>query len=127
MIISPTSVWIEKRKGKFEKCELNLNSYRNNHFIINNKIKQAYCEALYEQLYKLRLNPPITIEYTLYRANLRKFDISNVLSVIDKYFSDALVYYKCLEDDNFNYIEKAIYQYGGVRKEPCVEIKFLNC
>lgn len=49
-IISPLQV-ILPRKTKADKiCRLNLNSYRNRVFIVNNQIKVAYNEIMSEKV-----------------------------------------------------------------------------
>lgn len=54
------------------------------------------------------------IEYILYLPNKLKRDISNVLSIVDKYVCDALVEAGVLEDDNYNHLKKVVYKYGGM-------------
>ena len=53
------------------------------------------------------------LEYVLYLPNKLKRDISNVLSIVDKYVCDALIDCGVLEDDNYNHLKKVTYKYGG--------------
>lgn len=65
----------------------------------------------------------IEIEYTLYPKTKRLCDVSNILSIVDKFFCDTLVKEGKLEDDNYTYIPKVSYQIGEVDKlNPRAEI-----
>lgn len=55
-----------------------------------------------EQLDWKTFKTPIKIKYTLFWAY--KSDLMNVVSVVDKFFCDALVEFKCIPDDNFNHL-----------------------
>lgn len=66
---------------------------------------------------KLPVFTRIEIIYTLYPKTKRKCDVANVLSVVDKYFSDALVEFGRIEDDNYDFIPKVVYEMGEVDKE----------
>ena len=63
-----------------------------------------------------KLDKPIVITYTIYPKTRRLFDVANVGSVIDKFFSDCLVELGKLEDDNYKWIPKIVYQFGEVDK-----------
>jgi hypothetical protein len=55
--------------------------------------------------------------YTITSANQRKFDVANMLSVIDKFTCDALVKWGFLPDDNWQYLKEVVYKFGGVTGE----------
>lgn len=66
----------------------------------------------------------VQITYTLYPKTKRLTDVSNVCSVVDKFFCDALVKMGKLEDDNYLFLPKVIYQFGEVDKDnPRVDIE----
>ena len=89
---------------------LNLNQYRNAHFYKLNNAKIEY-KAI------------IKLTYVVYPKTSREFDISNVCSIVDKFFSDALVELGKLPDDNFKYIPEISYKIGEKDKDnPRVEI-----
>lgn len=108
-IICPLSVELERKTMKNKKYYLNLNNFRNRNFIVSNQIKHKFCELMQEQLKDLKFTLPIDIEYTLYYWDNRKRDKWNILSIIQKFFLDSLVYYQCIIDDNDNYINKEIF------------------
>lgn len=123
IITSPLYIRTAKsEKGK--KYYLNLNQYRNWHYQVNNAIKQKYCERMKDQLEGLKLKTPISLKFTLWRKDKRVGDRANVLSVIEKFFCDALVEYGCLADDNDEFISGQVYETGGIdRDNPRVTIE----
>lgn len=104
-----------KRKPK--KLPLNLNHYRNGDFRVLNNMKIQFKKEISPQLTFPKLVGPVKIRYVLYPPTHRKLDISNVLSVVDKYFCDALVEAGLLEDDNFNHVPQIEFRFGAVDKE----------
>jgi len=102
---------------------LNINIYRNAHYIVNNLAKTIYRQAMEEQLAGLCFDYAIDLEFTLYKPSKRKIDRSNILCIVEKYFCDALVHYGCIGDDNDLYINSTKYLTGGVdKRSPRAEI-----
>jgi hypothetical protein len=123
LVISPTVVVLPRKTKADRKIALNLNTYRNLHFQVNNQVKELYCDALQCSLRGLTLKVPITLHYTYFKASNRKSDRSNVLSIVEKFFLDALVHYGCIPDDDDSNITSSHYYSGGVSKlNPRVEI-----
>ena len=121
-LISPLRV----AKSKFKDWILNLNNYRNCHYHTLNKTKVNYKEIMVEQIKGLPEFNRIEVIYTLYPGTRRLTDISNVCSIHDKYFCDALVEAGKLEDDNYLYVPRVTYQIGYVDKDnPRVEIEVI--
>lgn len=90
-----------------KKFALNLNEYRNAHFQVLNKAKIIFKEQLfysYPELKKIKANN-LTVEYFIERNDNRIFDIMNVLSIVDKFFMDALVEIGCLPDDSYSQVK----------------------
>lgn len=118
----PTSVGLSSRK----EWILNLNNYRNAHYMILNKAKVNFKNLVSLDIHKLpKFSTIDTIEYTLYRDTKRHCDIANICSIVDKFFCDALVEFGKLPDDNFNYLRNVSYRWGGIlsdKTESYVEI-----
>lgn len=116
---SPLSISVGKRK-----FILNLNNFRNAHYLTLNRAKVLYKEYMREQIKKLpQLQPPIQVVYRVYKGDNRRCDTGNVCSIHQKFFEDALVELGKLPDDNHNMIVRSIFEWGGVDKlAPCVEI-----
>lgn len=69
-------------------------------------------------------DPPIEITYYLYLGSKRMTDISNVCSIVDKYFCDVLVQEGKIPDDNYNHLVKVSYIFAGIdTKNPRVEVQ----
>ncbi len=102
---------------------LNLNQYRNAHYFTLNNSKTSYKKLMQEQIEQLPAFNKVSITYTVFFGSKRKTDISNVCSIVDKYFCDALVELGKLPDDNYEYIQDIQYKFGGIDKDnPRVEI-----
>lgn len=112
--VSPLEVVVGKKK-----YHLNLNTYRNIHYRVNNFCKIAYKKIMREQLVKVKKkpSPPVSITYTLYTGTNRVCDLGNVCCVIEKYFEDAMTEYGILDDDNYKFINNVKYIFGGIDKE----------
>ena len=107
----PISVEIGVRKKK--RYYINLNIYRNKVGFLMNNVKKEY-HRLAEPLIPtdMKFNQ-IEVEYTLYLPNKLRRDISNVLSMVDKYFCDSLVSCGVIEDDNYHFLKRIEFKYGG--------------
>ena len=122
-IISPLFVDLPRKTKKDKRVYLNLNYFRNLHFVVNNQAKVIYCEQMKNQLEGLKLKTPIVLTFILYRKDKRKGDRANPLSICEKFFCDALVHWKCIKDDNDDFIKSTHYYSGGIdRENPRVEI-----
>jgi len=122
---------VRKSDGKQNKFSVNLNDYRAKGacFFIINKVKQMFHESVKEQIDILpNLQYPIRCNYTVYKKDKRKFDVNNVCAVADKFFMDALVEYKKLPDDDYEYyLGFGQTNFGGIDKEnPRIEVEIFE-
>ncbi len=93
---------------------LNLNQYRNAHYHTLNKAKTLFTESVLPLLKDI---PPLikcSLQYTYYAPSKRDVDVSNVCSIVDKFFSDTFVEAGKLIDDNYKYLDEVTYLFGGV-------------
>lgn len=121
-LIFTMPLYVTLKSGK--KYIINKNNERNWHYYVSNKVKKAYQDLAFSQLYRVKLKPPISLEFTYFKGSLRRSDRSNVLSQHEKFFCDALVNFKCIPDDNDNVILSTHYYSGGLdRENPRVEIR----
>lgn len=120
MLLSlPTTVRLS-RKTKFA---LNLNQYRNTHFSILNNAKIAFKKAIEKLVKGLPQLTNVNLTYTLYPRTRQRCDVANVCSIVDKFFSDALVEFGILPDDNYDHLPKVVYQFGSIDKtNPRVDV-----
>ena len=121
-IDSPLLIILPRKTKADKKIYLNLNVYRNLHFIVNNQAKEKYNELMI-WLRGIKFKPPVKITFTLFKKSKRKVDRANILSIVEKFFCDALTHYQCIPDDSDEYIESTHYCTGGIDKNnPRVEI-----
>lgn len=121
---SPLFVVLPRKTKKDRKVFINLNTYRNLHYLVNNQAKKTYFELMESQLKGVVFDKPVTLTFTLHRKDKRTGDRANVLSITEKYFCDALTKYGCFLDDNDNFILWSHYQTGEIdRENPRVDIE----
>lgn len=105
-----------------KKIKLNLNVYRNLHYQVNNKAKINFRNKLmfdYPELLEIKANR-INITYHIIRNTDQRFDTMNIISIVDKFFLDALVEIGCIPDDTYKYV---FYDMIFVSSEPAREYK----
>lgn len=108
-----------------KKIALNLNTYRNLHYQVNNKAKRIFKKKLLDEYPELATIKAyrVNINYVIYPNNYRKFDTMNVISIVDKYFLDALVEIGCIPDDDYDYVRYRMAPFvSNVVKNPCKKI-----
>lgn len=108
-------------KSKNKRVSLNLNQYRNWHYLVNSKLKREFKADIQKNL-NFVIKGGVEIEYEYYAPDNRKRDLMNVIAVVDKYFQDALVETGCIEADDMSIVEKVTARYLGIdRKNPRIE------
>ena len=98
--------------SKKTKTALNLNKYRNMHHVSSNNQKKQFKKEMAEQIKALPKMSKIHIHYIVNPKVKRDFDVGNVASIVDKFFSDALVELGVLPDDNYKHIPSTSQQFG---------------
>jgi len=122
-IISPLKIEIPRKTMKNKEYILNLNNYRNWHYIVSNQIKDAYTFAMGKQLSGLRFKK-IKIILKYFKGTERKCDRANIYCIHEKFFCDALVCHGVIEDDNDDFIKESVYLAVELDKvNPRVEIE----
>ena len=103
---------------------LSLNDYRNIAYIVSNKIKQEY-KSDFAKFYaenrfhfdNIRGFKRYKFTYFAVGNNNRRFDVSNLCCVVDKFFTDSLVAVRFIEDDDYHTLPEVTYKFGGVNKD----------
>jgi Holliday junction resolvase RusA-like endonuclease len=122
-IIAPLQVFLPRKTKEDKKVIINLNGYRNWHYIISNEVKKKYKEAIKSQLNGLKYTEPIRLTFKLFKGSKRISDRANVLSIHEKFFCDALTECGVIDDDNDEFIKETKYISGCIdRENPRVEI-----
>jgi len=100
----PLFVILPKKTKKDKKIMLNMNVYRNLHYIIENKCKDTFFRQIQPLLPKIKLTS-FDVNFQAFKCKtkagkIKKLDKSNVYAVLSKYFFDSLVLNKNIDDDN---------------------------
>lgn len=102
---------------------LNLNVYTGTHYQTLNNMKIKYKNLVKDQIKDLPAFQKVRLTYVLYPQTKHLTDISNVCSVHDKFFCDALTEFGKLPEDNYLHLPEVNYRMGEVNKlNPRVEI-----
>lgn len=74
-----------------------------------------------------RFDGKIKIEYFYFAPDKRKRDLMNVISVVDKFFQDAMVETGCIESDDLSVVVEVNSCYMGIdRQEPRLDVIISN-
>jgi len=120
---TPFAVYLPRVKSKDKRIAMNLNTYRNLHFLVNNQAKKVYKDLMKEQLENLEIETPVEITYQVFKPSKRSLDKMNVVSIASKFFLDAVTEYGCWEDDNDDNVKTEIILPTELDKDnPRVEI-----
>lgn len=129
-LILPLFITLPHKKIKDKIWYLNLNLYRNANFHILNQAKELYKDVVKDALENATDveigEPPYHFIYTVYPASNRKFDLANVLPIVQKFTDDALIELGIITDDSYKVIPNIDYCFGYVDKEnPRVELEII--
>jgi len=90
--------------------QLNLNYYRNAHYQVLNKAKVKFKENVfskYPEIKSMGQAYEISLEYTVVPHNKRKFDTGNLISIVEKFFLDALTESGIIADDHYTIVKES--------------------
>lgn len=105
ILTCPLYVDLPRKTKKDKRVYINMNSYRNLHFLVNNQVKKMYLEAVREQLEGVVIQTPVEVTYKVYKKTARRLDKLNVISVTGKYLLDAITELGCWADDNDDFVK----------------------
>ena len=107
-------LYITNRSNK--RKWLTLNNYRNWHYQVSNDIKRRFKSELFDKL-NFTLKGKVKIECFYFAPDKRTRDLMNVISVIDKFFQDAMVDRGCIESDDLSTVVEVNSCYMGIDKD----------
>jgi hypothetical protein len=135
-LILPLSVTMPRKTKADRIWILNLNSYRNTHFQTLNKAKAIYSEWIKafvpfygdaECFSEHIIDPPYRFVYTIFPATGRRFDLANVLPIIQKFTDDSLIELGIISDVSWKVIKAIDYRFGAIDKEnPRAELEIFH-
>lgn len=106
---------------------INLNSYRNAHYQTLNKAKIIFKEMISPFLGSVPFINSCKLIYVLFPKSKHLQDVSNICSVADKFFCDAMTELGKWSDDNYTVVKEVTYRFGAVDKDnPRVEVYILE-
>lgn len=83
---------------------------------MSNNTKRRFKSDI-SRLLDFKLDGKIKIEYFYWAPDKRKRDLMNVISVVDKFFQDAMVENGCIESDDLSTVVEVNSCYMGIDKE----------
>jgi hypothetical protein len=113
--------------SKKNKFALNLNEYRNAHYMTLNKAKVVFAKTIMPSLRQVPRMQTLKLHFQLFFGSNRAVDTSNVCCIVEKFFCDALVEAGIIPDDNRDIMVHSSSDFGGVdTKNPRVEVTFYD-
>lgn len=106
-------MWVNKQR----RYALNLNTYRNLHFQVNNNLKKRYKELIKEQVKMFATADPVEIRVVYFNGTQRKSDLENNCIVHIKYLLDALVEEWRIKTDDYDTVKKIVFEYWWYDKD----------
>ena len=127
----PLSIIIPRKTKADKTFQLNMNVYRNSHYMTLNDAKVKFKEIIACKISLMDFKcgdfplPPWEFIYTVYPGTKRMFDVANICAVIDKFTCDALQELEVIPDDNYKNIGRIVYCIGlqdknNPRAELCI-------
>ncbi len=116
VIHSPLKVILPRKRVKDKSFILNLNVYANTNYMILNEAKKKYKEVMKSKILALPFFETVEAVFVLYPKTKHLCDLSNVCSIQEKFFADALVELGRLEEDNYLFWKSSRYLFGSIDK-----------
>ena len=115
----PLSVQVNDKK----KVHLNLNTYRNLHYYLNNAAKVEFKRLILPLLKDIPKQDKVHLHYEFFAPNQARRDLMNVVCIVDKFLTDVLSEVKVIDDDHTGIVVSNSSAYGGVdRTNPRVSV-----
>lgn len=100
-----------------KNISINLNTYRNLHFHVSNKLKHEFSSLIWPQTEWNNKMSKIHIHYEIAFWDKRSKDAWNFVSIQEKFFLDSLVEHQIIEDDTVDYVISSSYEFIGIQDE----------
>jgi hypothetical protein len=107
----------EKTNKSGDADSLNLNVFRNLHFYKLSYQKKSFHKRMSKPLSQLPKLGKVWLHYEIHPRDKRRLDTMNPGSVLDKFFSDALVEAGVIEDDDYTNVVFNSFCFGSVNKD----------
>ena len=122
---APFAVSLRRVRTKDKRVPINLNWYRNAHYLLSNAVKTQYGLDVEPQLKDIVLATPCEVTYQVFKPTRLRLDKMNVVSITSKFLLDRLVELGVIEDDNDDFIKtETILPTVHDKDNPRVEVTF---
>lgn len=119
----PLHVILERKTKKDRKIHINLNTYRNIQYIVENQAKKKFKDIMKPQLDGIEITTPVEVTYQLFKGSRHKSDKMNFVSICSKYLMDAITEFGCWDDDNDDVIKTETILPSSIDKDnPRIEV-----
>lgn len=119
----PLFVILERKTKKDRKVHINLNTYRNLQYIVENQTKRKFKDIMKPQLEGIILDTPVEVIYKVFKGSRHKSDKMNFVSICSKYLMDAITEFGCWSDDNDDIIKTETILPSAIDKDnPRIEV-----
>ena len=98
------SVPLKVKQSKNKFFTLNLNNYRNAHHRVLNTVKRNFTDIILSMELPRVKYERVRVWYRIYPPTKRKYDLMNVVSVVDKFLMDAITKRGIIPDDNIDHV-----------------------
>lgn len=114
----PLYVILPRKTMKDRRVSINMNTYRNLHYLVSNAVKKEYKKYVEANLPKdcPKFTKAVVVIYHFQKRGNRKTDLMNWVSIADKFFLDSLVELGILPDDNTDYVNNYGIDFQGQTK-----------
>lgn len=111
-----------KKKNKIGN--LGINEYRNAYYRTLNEAKSNYAQICMLKLreHRRKKMERVKVTYLMHSKTKHRRDLSNFCSVVDKFFSDALVSAGIIKDDDVTTVVAVDYRFGGYGEDKFVVV-----
>lgn len=126
-MILPSFIMLPRKTLKDKKIMMNFNTVKTLHHMQYNIVKKAFKEQI-KPLFKdfEAIDGQCKVKYKITAHNKRKFDLLNIVTIIDKFLLDALQDFGIIEEDNFEIVIGYEVEFGGIDstlKERLIEVE----
>jgi len=119
-LIVPIYYTIVKKRKPSKVILVNMNWYRNAHYMLSNKVKLFYHELIKKQYNGEKFTCAVP-KYMIY-SKRNGTDGANIRSIIEKFVLDGLVEVGAIKDDTIEYINEDSSEYFIDKENPRAEI-----
>lgn len=121
----PVQVFIPRKTKSDKKFIINLNNYRNSHYITLNEAKKLYKKIVESELENINISFDSVYLIFVHHPKHNNIDTANVLSIAEKFACDA-IQPNIIKNDSRREIMGHFYFPGELSNDPYVEMHIID-